>query len=247
MWYYAGNGQGRRDMVILPYKDRLCLLGRYLQQLVMESLGKSHTRSGREVHQGITVYGQKGSTDQHAYVQQLRDGLNNFFVTFVEVLRDRDGESIEVEPGITSGDYLHGFYLGSREALTDNGRESITITLTHLDEYTLGALIALFERAVGLYAELIDVNAYDQPGVQAGKKSAREVLSLQQRVFEDLRAHRGTARTAEQIAGSIQAPDRVETVFAILNRLSSSDVSDICAIRVANPFDARYQLPAANV
>src|SRR5205814_6539475 len=85
MWYYAGNGKGEKDMVILPYKDRLALFSKYLQQLVMESLGKEKDLEGNTVHQGIAVYGNKGSTDQHAYVQQLRDGVPNFFVTFIEV------------------------------------------------------------------------------------------------------------------------------------------------------------------
>ncbi|MHC4902680.1 MAG: glucose-6-phosphate isomerase, partial [Planctomycetota bacterium] len=106
MWHRLGNGRGARDMVVLPYKDRLLLLSRYLQQLVMESLGKEQDRSGATVHQGIAVYGNKGSTDQHAYVQQLRDGVLNFFVTFIQVLTDRAAASVEVRPGITAGDYL---------------------------------------------------------------------------------------------------------------------------------------------
>ena len=94
----AGGGNGRKDMVVLPYKDRLLLLSRYLQQLVMESLGKRLNLNGERVDQGIAVYGNKGSTDQHAYVQQLREGVNNFFVTFIEVLKDRAGDALEVEP-----------------------------------------------------------------------------------------------------------------------------------------------------
>ena len=78
-WYYAGNGEGEKDMVILPYKDCLLLFSRYLQQLVMESLGKERDLDGNVVYQGIAVYGNKGSTDQHAYVQQLREGVPNFF------------------------------------------------------------------------------------------------------------------------------------------------------------------------
>src|SRR3954470_16704076 len=112
MWFHAGNGRGEKDMVILPYKDRLMIFRRYLQQLVMESLGKEKDLDGKVVHQGIAVYGNKGSTDQHAYVQQLRDGVNNFFATFIEVLRDRDGESMDVEDGATSGDFLSGFFQG---------------------------------------------------------------------------------------------------------------------------------------
>ena len=86
MWHFAGRGRGEKAMVVLPYKDRLLLLGRYLQQLVMESLGKRLDLAGRRVDQGLTVYGNKGSTDQHAYVQQLRDGRNDFFALFVRVL-----------------------------------------------------------------------------------------------------------------------------------------------------------------
>src|SRR5437660_4962886 len=121
-------------MVILPYKDRLALFSKYLQQLVMESLGKEKDLDGKIVHQGIAVYGNKGSTDQHAYVQQLREGVNNFFVTFIEVLKDRsamtsnspaDPAALAVEPDVTSGDYLHGSFQGTRTALSDNDRESI--------------------------------------------------------------------------------------------------------------------------
>ena len=65
-------------MVVLPYRDRLQVFSKYLQQLVMESLGKKFNRNGEVVNQGISVFGNKGSTDQHAYVQQLRDGIDNF-------------------------------------------------------------------------------------------------------------------------------------------------------------------------
>jgi glucose-6-phosphate isomerase len=222
MWRRLGDGRGARDMVILPYKDRLLLFGRYLQQLVMESLGKARDRGGVTVNQGIAVYGNKGSTDQHAYVQQLRDGVLNFFVTFIEVLRDRHGASLEVEPGITAGDYLCGFLQGTRQALHDNGRESMTITIDDVSPKCIGALIALYERAVGLYAELIDVNAYDQPGVEAGKKAAAAVLDLQGMVVGHLLAHDGP-HTAGAVAEAVGAPDRVETVYKVLEHLSHND------------------------
>jgi glucose-6-phosphate isomerase len=168
MWHCATGGKGLKDMVVLPYKDRLLLLSRYLQQLIMESLGKRLDLQGNRVDQGIAVYGNKGSTDQHAYVQQLRDGVHNFFVTFIRVLED-GGDPLELEPGVRTGDYLDGFLLGTREALSGNGRESMTLTVRRVDARTVGALIALFERAVGFYASLIGINAYHQPGVEAGK------------------------------------------------------------------------------
>ena len=171
-WHFATNGRGAKDMVVLPYKDRLLLFSRYLQQLVMESLGKELDLQGNVVNQGIAVYGNKGSTDQHAYVQQLREGVNNFFITFIEVLKDRAGPSLEVEPGTTAGDYLQGFYLGTRDALSEKDRWSVTITVSEVSPRSIGMLIALYERVVGLYASLIGINAYHQPGVEAGKKAA---------------------------------------------------------------------------
>ena len=222
MWHYAGGGRGTRDMVVLPYKDRLAVLGRYLQQLVMESLGKRTDRNGGEVHQGLTVYGNKGSTDQHALLQQLQDGPDDFFATFVEVLRDRQGPSIPVEPRVASGDYLHGFLHGTRNALYDAGRDSLTITLDELTPHRLGALLAVFERAVGLYAELIDINAYHQPGVEASKGAAAGILALQAAAMACLEAHRGDALTAEDVAQAIGHPERVEDVYHVLVHLAAN-------------------------
>ncbi|MEJ5368681.1 MAG: glucose-6-phosphate isomerase [Bryobacteraceae bacterium] len=217
MWHYATGGKGRRDMVILPYKDRLLLFGRYLQQLIMESLGKQRDLYGRVVEQGITVYGNKGSTDQHAYVQQLREGVNNFFVTFIRVLED-GGDPLELEPGIRAGDYLDGFLLGTREALSSNGRESITITIPRVDARSVGALIALYERATGFYASLVNINAYHQPGVEAGKKAAAALLELQKRILAALGA---SPKPVDQIAAETGAESE-EAVAHILEHLAAN-------------------------
>jgi glucose-6-phosphate isomerase len=244
-WFSATGGVGKKDMVLLPYKDRLELFSRYLQQLVMESLGKRLDLDGKEVHQGIAVYGNKGSTDQHAYVQQLRDGLDNFFVTFVEVLRDRAPEraGFEVEPGITAGDYLSGFLQGTRRALTDSGRESITITIEDVTPRTIGMLIALYERAIGFYASLVNINAYHQPGVEAGKKAAQAVLDVEQQVLAALRKAPGAAMTVSDIAKAA-GTNELETVFWILRRLSANPERGIVRQLPsgASPFAATYSL-----
>ena len=240
MWYHAGNGKGQKDMVVLPYKDRLELFSRYLQQLVMESLGKEKDLSGAIVHQGLAVYGNKGSTDQHAYVQQLREGINNFFVVFVEVLKDRAGRSMEVEPGVTSGDYLSGFLQGTRRALHENGRESLTITLEMVSPENIGKLIALFERAVGLYASLINVNAYHQPGVEAGKKAAAAVIALQHRLLEHLRQHKGQRFTVEQVAAALDASVETETIYKILQHVAANPDHDVTARPGATVFETQF-------
>ena len=216
-WYHVGNGKGEKDMVVLPYKDSLVLFSKYLQQLVMESLGKEHDLDGNVVNQGIAVYGNKGSTDQHAYVQQLRDGVNNFFTTFIEVRKGRAGEGIEVEPGTSSADYLQGFLRGTRKALYDSGRKSITISIPEVTPFQLGALIALFERAVSFYATLVNINAYHQPGVEAGKKAAGVFLELLNKVRGRLVAD---ARTAEEIAALSDACP--EDVYHCLTHLAAN-------------------------
>jgi glucose-6-phosphate isomerase len=90
-WFHAGDGKGKKDMVILPYKDSSAAV-----QPLPPAIGDGVAREGKDlagnlVHQGIAVYGNKGSTDQHAYVQQLREGIANFFATFIEVLEKRSG------------------------------------------------------------------------------------------------------------------------------------------------------------
>lgn len=220
-WYSAGNGKGEKDMVVLPYKDSLLLFSRYLQQLVMESLGKEKDLDGNIVHQGLAVYGNKGSTDQHAYVQQLREGVPNFFATFIEVLEDREGASIEVEPEATSGDFLSGLLLGTRQALYENHRDSITLTIPQVNPRTVGALIALYERAVGLYASLVNINAYHQPGVEAGKKAAASVLELQRKVLATLK-NEAQPLALIALAEKVGAADEIETLYKILRHLAAN-------------------------
>jgi glucose-6-phosphate isomerase len=77
----------------------------------------------------------------------------------------------------------------------------------------------LFERAVGLYASLVGINAYHQPGVEAGKKAAASVLQLQGKVLASLSA---TPQTADQIAVGIGVPDSAETIFLLLEHLAAN-------------------------
>jgi glucose-6-phosphate isomerase len=192
-WYAAGAGRGDRALVIEPYRDRLALLGRYLQQLIMESIGKRLDREGRPVNQGLTVYGNKGSTDQHAFIQQTRDGRDDALVHFVETTRS--GPPTPGADGFDASDHLLGFLLGTRAALSEAGRPSLTIRVPDASARSLGMLVGLFERAVGLYAERIGINAYHQPGVEAGKKGAQDALqtlSLLRAALDDTPANATT-------------------------------------------------------
>jgi glucose-6-phosphate isomerase len=219
-WFSATNGKGDKDMVVLPYKDSLVLFSKYLQQLVMESLGKKLDLDGNVVHQGIAVYGNKGSTDQHAYVQQLRDGVNNFFATFIEVRKGRTGPSIEVEPATTTADFLQGFLRGTRKALHQSGRKSLTISIPEVTPFQLGLLIALFERAVSFYATLVNINAYHQPGVEAGKKAAGAFIDTLNKVRGHITAY---PKSAGEVAIEIDA-DPEDTYHCLTHLAANGEV-----------------------
>jgi glucose-6-phosphate isomerase len=241
-WFKSGNGIGTKNMVVLPYKDRLELFSKYLQQLIMESLGKELDLSGKTVNQGICVFGNKGSTDQHSYIQQLRDGLNDFFVTFIEVLKDQSGEPVITEPDVTSGDFLEGFFLGTRFALAENNRESLTITIQEVTPKSVGLLISLFERAVGYYASLVNINAYHQPGVEAGKKAAGNVIELQRQILKLFKSNPNQELTIKEIAKNIDNVDAIELIFKICQHLAANPARKLAKTSAQGTFAARYKM-----
>ena len=218
MWYIAGNGKGNRNMVIVPYADRLILLSRYLQQLVMESLGKELDLDGNVVNQGLNVFGNKGGTDAHAFIQQLNDGRDDFFVTFVEVLKD--SAQLPMGGGLMMGDYLHGFMAGLTAALQCKKRQVIRITIDELTPAALGMLIALYERAVAVYAEFIHINAFHQPGVQAYKLAAKGELALRDEILQKLTAMKPVSGTAKELAAKIGRAEAWPEVAGWLDKLA---------------------------
>jgi len=206
----------------------------------MESLGKEHDLDKKVVNQGITVLGNKGATDQHSYIQQLRDGLNDFFAVFIEVLKDESKPSLLVEPKVTSGDFLNGFYLGTRQALAESNRESITITVRNVSPATVGALIALFERTVGFYASLVNINAYHQPGVEAGKKAAGNVIAIQKLILDCLASQKNKSLSVADIAKAINKAEEIELVFKITNHLAANSDQIKKKDSATSPFDSQF-------
>ena len=114
------------------------------------------------------------------------------------------------------GSYLSGFLQGTRKALSEANKESITISINELNEFTLGALIALFERSVSIYAELININAYDQPGVEAGKIAAAEVIIIQDKITQILKLNNEIS--IDGINSKLENDSR-ETAFSILRSM----------------------------
>ncbi|KAE9457355.1 hypothetical protein C3L33_10739, partial [Rhododendron williamsianum] len=241
-WYWASDGVGSKDMVVLPYKDSLLLFSRYLQQLVMESIGKEFDLDA--FHCLIVLL--------NSYIQQLRDGVHNFFVTFIEVLRDRPpGHDWELEPGVTCGDYLFGMLQGTRSALYSNDRESITVTVQEVTPRSVGAMIALYERAVGIYASLVNINAYHQPGVEAGKKAAGEVLALQKRVLQVL--NEASCKdpveplTLDEVAERCHAPEDIEMIYKIIAHMAANDRALIAEGSCGSPRSIKVFLGECNL
>jgi glucose-6-phosphate isomerase len=185
----------------------------------MESLGKESDLDGKLVQQGIAVFGNKGSTDQHSYLQQLLEGPDNIFVTFVEVLKDRHGISEKIAEESTSGDYLQAFLLGTKKALTQKGKDSLTITIREINEYSIGVLLALYERAVSIYALLVNINAYHQPAVELGKKGAGQVIALKNQAVSYLKAHKGQKFSLEEIAKALGSEVDLEILFKVLRHV----------------------------
>ncbi len=104
----------------------------------------------------------------------------------------------------------------------------------------MGALIALYERAVGFYATLVNINAYHQPGVEAGKKAAGAVLELQRKLLTHLRGKKGAVSTAEELATAVGAADEVETVFKVLEHLAANPDHGVARTAGPTPFEARF-------
>lgn len=222
-WYKASGGESGESMVVLPYRDSLVLLGKYLQQLVMESLGKELDLDGKKVNQGLAVFGNKGSADQHSYVQQLVGGPYNVFTTFVQVLEDRKGTSPIVGEESTSGDYLNAFMLGTKKALEDHGKQTMTITIPDASAYYVGAVIAFFERAVGYYGHMVNINAYHQPAVEFGKKAAGGLIQLKNEVKAYLAANKGQRFTAVELEKALGKTDAAADIFRLMLHLSNND------------------------
>ena len=122
--------------------------------------------------------------------------------------------------GLSMGDYLHNFMAGLTNALVTKGRSVITITLESLNARSLGMIIALYERAVAFYAELININAFHQPGVQAYKKASNEINDLNLVLQEFIAGNKGFRGSSNDFADKIKSLERIPDVEGILSKFS---------------------------
>lgn len=166
--------------VAFPYSNRLWGSAFWFRQLWAESLGKRTDRNGTVVHAGQTPVAALGTTDQHSQVQLYMEGPNDKVFSFWAVRNQPDAGAIPKTPtGFEAMDYLCGQSLArlldaerrsTEAALTENGRPNCTFTLDRVDEEHLGAFFQLMEFETAFAGEMLNINAFDQEGVELGKK-----------------------------------------------------------------------------
>jgi len=172
--------------VTFAYSHRLRNVADWYAQLLAESLGKKHSRSGAVVHRGPTPIRAVGVTDQHSQVQLYAEGPFDKWFTILAVeepekdvpipLAYADLEAVAYLGGRTLKELFHAEREGTRVALTDAGRPCAEIALPRVDAHTVGQLLFLLELSVAVMGEHYDVDAFDQPGVEAGKIAAYALM-----------------------------------------------------------------------
>jgi glucose-6-phosphate isomerase len=179
--YLAMARKGKPMHVMMPYSNRLYSLADWYRQLWAESLGKRLSKDGREVFVGPTPIKALGTTDQHSQVQLYREGPNDKLVIFLEVAKHpREVEVPKAFQDVPGLGYLAGAKLSgllnaekraTEYALAVSQRPSVTIEFDEITAESVGEFIFLYEMVTSLTGELLNINAYDQPAVELGKKA----------------------------------------------------------------------------
>jgi glucose-6-phosphate isomerase len=178
--YLIMTKRNKNIHVAFPYSNQLWGTAFWFRQLWAESLGKAKNRKGEVVNVGQTPVAALGTTDQHSQVQLYMEGPNDKVFTFWAVKKfAAQGKIPKTKLGFESFDYLSGQSLAqlidaeqrsTAAALLENGRPNCTMTLDRVDEEHIGAFLQLMEFQTAFMGELLDIDAFDQEGVELGKK-----------------------------------------------------------------------------
>ncbi|MBP2636901.1 MAG: pgi [Firmicutes bacterium] len=178
--YLAAVNYGRDIEVFMPYADYLKSVAEWYVQLLAESLGKRKDRSGNDIFYGRTPVVAVGTTDMHAQTQQHQDGKKDKVIQFVKVATwNQDLVIPDIFPNVPKLSDIAGFQLSqamaaaleaNAAALSGDGRFNATFVLPQMSAFHLGELLYLLALSVAYEGELADVDAYDQPGVEAYKR-----------------------------------------------------------------------------
>ena len=172
--------KGRNISVMMAYSNKLYYLADWYRQLWAESLGKAYSKDGKKIHIGQTPVKALGAVDQHSQIQLYNEGPNDKIITFLKTESfDRDIKIPYIHIDENSLNYLHGKslsqllnneLLGTETALAQNGKPSLRITFPKINEFNVGEFIMYYELATTIAGDLFNVNPFDQPGVELGKK-----------------------------------------------------------------------------
>ena len=178
--------KGKNISVFMPYADGLKTMADWYAQLWAESLGKRYDRQGRVVHLGQTPVKALGVTDQHSQVQLYAEGPDDKIITFVSVQTFKENveipidldlpEDIQFLGGRTLAELLLAEQKATEYALTLAGRQHQKLILPTLDAYNVGQLLLLIEWETAYMGELLNINAFDQPGVEEGKNGTYALM-----------------------------------------------------------------------
>lgn len=178
--------RGKSVSVLMPYAKRLTLVGQWYRQLWAESLGKKSDRHRNRVYAGPTPVAAVGPADQHSQIQLYNEGPFDKIVTFVEIDDFGVDERLpEPWPDIEGVSYFSGHSLkeivhierqATADALAENRRPNGTLLLPDLSGASVGALLQGLMIATAVMGELADLNAFDQPGVEAGKQNMYRLM-----------------------------------------------------------------------
>lgn len=205
---------GFKNMIVLCYSDFMKEYAHYLQQLYMESLGKNYTVKGDECHVGQTVFGGVGTGEQHAFMQQVQKGLPDCFVRIIHFeKREYDYHN---EAAGSMGRQLLAFVEGTEKALLQNKRPFFDLSFPERNEYNFGMMIALEERIVTFLGSFLNINSYDQPGVQDGKLAASAVNKLSAAIVKGLEST-SVKGTAAEVLKALNIEGQHYEAEAVLN------------------------------
>ena len=178
--------KGKNISVFMPYADGLKTMADWYAQLWAESLGKRFDRQGQVVHVGQTPVKALGVTDQHSQVQLYVEGPDDKVITFVTVEKFKETQLIPIDlelpedikflGGRTLEELLFAEQKATEYALTLAGRQHQKITLPTLDAYNVGQLLLLLEWETAYIGELLNINAFNQPGVEEGKNGTYALM-----------------------------------------------------------------------
>lgn len=177
--YCAAMKKGVNISVMMPYAESLMNTAEWYAQLWAESLGKRVSNDGQEVYCGQTPVRAVGVTDQHSQIQLYNEGPFDKIINFIEIKNFRNVLEIPKAPiSVYDAEYLSGQTFnklisselaGTRYAVTKAGKMNMKITIDSLDEYTYGELLYFFEMATAAAGEFLNIDAFNQPGVEDGK------------------------------------------------------------------------------